>query len=351
MILGKRSIFLEYKCCDHILGSIDLSFSGFKYCNEVWEGPEYISYKGNDAFNKNEERRLKIIEEMKNGIIPERCKECPLLELKDWKEFDAKIYKITVFNWKHCNAACFYCSVHSDFNESIKKSDDYDSLPFIKKLIAEGRITEKSFIAFMGGEPTMLQEFPEILSLLIKKGCKLEVLTNGIKYEKLISDMLNAHNDNKICISLDCGTKETFKRIKRVDKFDEVINTLKQYIEDTKENSYKVRLKYIVLPNVNDNKKEIDKFFEVAKSIGITSVVRSVDHLESKMNTKNKAIETSVIKAYEYFAQQAKKYNMTLCEQNWADAIIENKVYNCRKISTLTKIKANLHFFFGKKNK
>ena len=109
-----KDFTMRYKCCDHILGSIDLSFSGFKYCNEVWEGPEYIHYSEENAFQKNEERRLKIIEEMKNGIIPERCKLCPILEEKDWKEFDGKIHKITIFNWKHCNAACFYCSVHSD---------------------------------------------------------------------------------------------------------------------------------------------------------------------------------------------------------------------------------------------
>ena len=52
---------MKYKCCDHILGSIDLSFLGLKYCNEVWEGPEHISYKEENAFEKNEKRRLEII--------------------------------------------------------------------------------------------------------------------------------------------------------------------------------------------------------------------------------------------------------------------------------------------------
>lgn len=337
---------MEYKCCNHIRGSIDLSFLGFKYCNEVWEGPDYISYKEENAFDKNEERRIKIIEEMKKGIIPEQCKKCPLLELKDWGEYTGKIHKVTVFNWKHCNAACFYCSVHSDFYEGVKKSDDYDALPIIKQLINENRLTSDSFIAFMGGEPTMLEEFPQILDILIKKNCQLEVLSNGIRYEKLISDMLNTDKENSLCISLDCGYRETYKRIKRVDEFDNVVNNIKQYIKDTKNNSYKIKLKYIVLPNVNDNKKEIDAFFNVAKSIGITSVIRSINHLESKMDTKNKAIETSVIKSYEYFAQQAKKLNLKLIDQNWADAIVENKVYNCRKISPFTKLKANLHFFF-----
>ena len=254
---------MKYKCCDHILGSIDLSFSGFKYCNEVWEGPEYISYKEETAFEQNEKRRLEIIEQMKNGILPERCKQCPMLEEKDWKEFDGKIHKITVFNWKHCNAACFYCSVHSDFYDGVKKSDDYDSLPIVQKLIEQDRLTHDSFVAFMGGEPTMLEEFPQILKLLIEQNCRLEVLTNGIKYEPMIGEMLNADNHNTICISLDCGSKESYKKIKRVDKFDEVIQTIKKYIDGTKDKANRIKIKYIIFPNVNDNKKEIDLFFDL----------------------------------------------------------------------------------------
>lgn len=343
---------MEYKCCDHILGSIDLSFSGFKYCNEVWEGPEYIPYTDENAFEKNEERRLQIIEEMKNGIIPERCKQCPLLKEKNWKEFDGKIHKITVFNWKHCNAACFYCSVHSDFYEGVKKSDDYDSLPYIEKLIEEERITSDSFIAFMGGEPTMLEEFPSIVRLLLTKNCRLEVLTNGIKYEPAIGEMLKAENHNTICISLDCGTKESYKKIKRVDKFNEVAETIKNYIRDAKEKSNRVKIKYIIFPNVNDNKKEIDAFFAFCKDANVKTVARAVNHVESKMSTtKNQAIENSVIKSYKYFEEQAKKHGFDIQAEPWADAIVENKVYNCRKISPLTRLKSEIHFLFGNKKK
>lgn len=341
---------MEFKCCNHILGSIDLSFNGFKYCNEVWEGPEFIPYSEENAFEQNEKRRIEIIEQMKQGIIPERCKLCPMLEEKDWKEFDGKIHKITVFNWKHCNAACFYCSVHSDFFEGVKKSDDYDALPIIEKLLEQGRLTNETFVAFMGGEPTMLEEFPQILKLLLSKNCKLEVLTNGIKYEPAISDMLNADNHNMICISVDCGTKEAYKRIKRVNKFDEVKETIKKYIESSKEKANRVKIKYIIFPNVNDNKKEIDSFFSFCQELGVKTVARAVNHVESKMSTtKNQAIESSVIKAYKYFEEQAKKLGFELQPEPWADAIVENKVYNCRKISLLTRIKSELHFLFGNK--
>ena len=341
---------MKFKCCNHILGSIDLSFSGFKFCNEVWEGPEYIHYSEPNAFEKNEERRLQIIEQMKNGIIPSRCQQCPILEEKEWDEGNKEIHKVTIFNWKHCNAACFYCSVHSEFYEGIKKSSDYDSLPIIQKLIEENRLTENTFVAFMGGEPTMLEEFPEIVNLLLQKNCRIEVLTNGIRYEQAISNMLNAPNHNSICVSLDCGTKESYKRIKRVDKFEEVIQTLTKYVQESGENAKRIKCKYIIFPNVNDNKKEIDEFFKVCTSVGIKTVARAVNHVESKMSTTtNKVIESSVIKCYEYFAQQAKKYGLDLQAEPWADAIVENKVYNCRKISPITKLKSDLHFFFGKR--
>ena len=62
--------------------------------------------------------------------------------------------------------------------------------------------------------------------------------------------------------------------------------------------------------------------------------------------TKNQAIETTVIKAYTYFEKQAKKLGFELQKEPWADAIIENKVYNCRKISPLTRLKSELHFLF-----
>lgn len=343
---------MKYKCCEHIIGSIDLSFSGFKYCNEVWEGPEYIDYHEENAFEKNEKRRLQIINDMKNGKIPIRCESCPLLKEQEWKEFDGKIFRLTIFNWKHCNARCFYCSVKSEYHDGIKPSDDYNALPFVKKLIEEDRLNSDTFVAFMGGEPTMLQEFPEVLRLLNEKKCRLEVLTNGIKYEPAISEMLNAENKNDICISLDCGSKESYKRIKGVDKYNEVLSTIKQYVKDTKDKSNRIKLKYIIFPNINDNKAEIDKFFNVCKELGITTVSRAVNHHDSKMDTTtNKVIESSVIKAYSYFAAQAKNKGFTLIAEPWADAIVENKVYNCRKISLLTLLKSELHFLFGFKNK
>ena len=342
---------MRYKCCEHILGSIDLSVSGFKYCNEVYDGPEYINYRDKNAFKKNEERRIEIINNMKRGLIPNKCQTCPLLQEKEWKEFDGIIYKLTIFNWKHCNAKCFYCSVNSNFYKGIKKSDDYDALPIINHLIEENRITSNTFVAFQGGEPTMLLEFPEILRLIRNQNCRIEILTNGIKYEAAIAETINTKEDVSICISLDCGSRELYKKIKGVDKFDEVLENIKKYINNSQENANKIRLKYIVLPNINDNKNEIDKFFNLCKELNIKTVSRTVNHNESKISTNsNKIIENSVIKAYDYFEKKTKKLKFKLYIEYWAEEIIRNSVYNCREISPIECFKSELHFLFGLKN-
>ena len=82
--------------------------------------------------------------------------------------------------------------------------------------------------------------------------------------------------------------------------------------------------------------QSLDLFFDLCKKIGVKTVARAVNHHESKMNTKNQAIENSVIKAYGYFEKQAKKFGMDLQLEPWADAIIE--LYNNReKYITIAK--------------
>ncbi len=47
--------------CEHIQSSIVLGFDGYKYCNSVWKGPDFIPFEEDDAWNKNEKRRLDLI--------------------------------------------------------------------------------------------------------------------------------------------------------------------------------------------------------------------------------------------------------------------------------------------------
>ena len=183
-----------------------------------------------------------------------------------------------------------------------------------------------------------------------------EILSNGIVYNEMISKLLIDRDDSILYISLDCGTNDTFKRMKIVDRFNDVVLNIKRYVDDLKKagkEPYQIRIKYIIFPNVNDNKKEIDAFFKICKECGVKTVARTVNHCNRNVNQdKNKLfLETSVIKSYKYFKEQAELFNMNLIPELWADVIVENKVYSCRKISPVTRLKSELHFLFGNKNK
>ena len=96
--------------------------------------------------------------------------------------------------------------------------------------------------------------------------------------------------ENRACIiiSLDSGNRNLYKKIKRVDCFDNVINNIKLYssAEYSKDNTF---LKYIILPEINDNKKDFIQFLDVALDCGIKGIKIDVNGLYCRQ--KNYKIE------------------------------------------------------------
>lgn len=307
----------KFMCCNHIFSSICLHPEGLKFCNEVSNSISAIPYNGLSSLEDNENKRQVIINDFKEGKIPSKCQSCSLLYNDDWesKYNDLEIHKLTIFNWLHCNSKCFYCSVTSQYDDKVKKSEYYDALPIVEKLIEEKMITSNTQVDFQGGEPTMLEEFPTILNLLLSVECKLQVLTNGIVYEPLITRMLDKSSENSICISLDSGSRSTFKKIKAIDKFEQVVDNLKKYIDNTRKTNGNIRVKYILFNNVNDNKKEIDAFFNVCKRINVKKISRTFDHRNFSKISNN----IRLIVAYDYFEKKCKKYNIEVYHEYWAD--------------------------------
>jgi hypothetical protein len=68
-------------------------------------------------------------------------------------------------------------------------------------------------------------------------------------------------------VSLDAGTRETFAKIKGLDLFDKVCDNLVRY-----SSKGPVRLKYIILPGLNDNEADIDGFVALCVRLKATAV-------------------------------------------------------------------------------
>lgn len=297
-----------------------LNFDALKvfYCCATRTGP---SIDVPNAKNVGEiiKKRNKLIKELNNGIVPEECKGCFDLQEKTGKEsffqrFFAKRPKanlIIVKHFKQCDCSCIYCCEQYLSERKIvlkpKKSDYYDLLPIIKELYKKDMIDKKELdVHFQGGNVSVLEEFEDLVDIFIKNGVKrIEIATNGIKYLPIIEEIANKTFVD-VNISIDCGTKETYKKIKTVDKFEALVENLKKYAKLP----ILLRLKYILVRGINDNKEEIEKYIELMKEIGITNSELMIDQCDSEF------LQNGEFKIPDYYYELFDFYKQKCIENN-----------------------------------
>lgn len=322
---------MSFKYCPYFYNGINFHTVGISYCNTVWSDMVSTPYSKNCIENFLQDRK-KLIEEMKNGNPPEYCKKCIYLQdVEDNFKFDDKINYIEIYHWHQCNCACFYCSNRTNTKLKITKEKNVkgvtDVLPKLKELKKQNIFADKVAVSMVGGEPTILKEFKDLLKFFIKNKFSVNILSNGILYEKLITKAINNNKDSYLSISLDCGYAETFKRIKGVDKFNDVIKNIKRYINETKENSYRVMIKYILLEGVNDNKEEIDKWIQVCSELGVTNYFLSIEFCHSARSEKE--ISENIHNMYNYMKQRIKEVNPNyiISTYDFVEQFIEKSSY------------------------
>ena len=155
----------------------------------------------------------------------------------------------------------------------------YDLLPIIKGLYKHNLLdTENLRVVFHGGDFSVLKEADSVIKTFLKYGVKkIDFSSNNIIFQPIVQKLL-AKKKASLNMSLDCGCRETYKLIKRIDKFNDVIRNLKKYVKASKSDNPEINVKYIILKNVNDNENEIKSFIKKMKEIGITRVSLHLEH-------------------------------------------------------------------------
>ena len=213
--------------------------------------------------------------------------------------------KISEFHFSHCrscNASCIYCS-----EGTSRGSVNYSTYPIIKDLMEKGYYKAGGEATFQGGEPTLMQNFDELVSLFIENGTDVRIHSSGIKYSQKIREALDS-DKGKIVISLDSGTSETYKKIKGVDSFNLVCGNIEKYAQNGVAN---IIIKYIIIPGVNDNIKEIDKFFKLMNSLNIKNIALDIE-LQYAEKNNNKDVSKHIYLIKDYFEAVCRKYNKNL---------------------------------------
>lgn len=265
----------------------------------------YRNYRG-EIPTKEElfEKIHRYSDVFKNGGCPRECQNCYQIEEKEWDEEDYIDY-ITITHFSKCNADCIYCSNNNTPEE--RTNDKYEILPVLKSFKEQGIIKKGCELHIGGGEFTIYKECEELLELFaVNNYARVFVPTNAIKFSPTLYKAMDEAS-TYIIVSLDCGCRKTYKKIKRVDAYNKVIDSLKKYAA-TEKSKAAISLKYIIIPTYNDNISEFKKFLKVAKKLGVKNIIIDIDARYSRIN--NYKIDS-------YFINLAKRMNEIALKQNF----------------------------------
>ena len=290
---------------------------GRLYIKDEYKGK---GLKWDDIFKLKE----KFIEENKKGIIDPRCEGCFNLVHKNWDDDEKYINYIHFNHWTHCNSDCIYCYTSWD-KMNYQRRPHYKVMPMLKELFKKKLFHQDGEITFAGGEPTILNEFDDIINLLIKNGAnRITVHSSGIKFSKAIEKGIK-EGKVSVCLSADAGSREIFHKVKRVDKFDKFWQNAEKYaLAQTGENKTLVETKFILIPEVNTTKEEIEKWFSLNLAYGIKSIVVDIENDYCRdLRAKNAVKPAYLVDLCNYIVQRAKELDFNLVDYNNFRYLIE----------------------------
>jgi len=216
------------------------------------------------------------IQEVCDGKFNSQCKKCPNWIKKEWNHRKEITYvNISVYP-APCQSKCIYCTVPKNLRmDSVEVKEGYDKLfEILEYAKKEGRIAKNALWQVSTGEITIHPYRDRIFDLV--KGERTTFFTNCIKFDERIALNLQSNSQSAIDLSIDSCTKETWRKVKGVNCFDDVISNLFRYRQYASSGS-QIKLKYIVLPDINDDYKDFSLTIELMKKLEITHLFISRD--------------------------------------------------------------------------
>lgn len=264
----------KYLSCHDLENGVIFLSDGVKHCcglNKLGNEQKMIEYKQNMNFTIEEVIRQKetIIKDNKCGKQT-MCTSCDRLKDGYWN-VDKKVRQINFSLDYVCNLKCQYCEKW----DSAYTDKDQRQIPEMMSELEECDLVDISFpILYSSGELSILKNRKLLLDSM--QDYDMCIFSNATKYQDEILEKL-LKSSSCIVISLDCGTRETYKIIKGIDLFENVCKNIKQYCE----NGAKVVLKYIVMEN-NISKDDFEGFFNICDQNNIKDIIISKDFYQKE---------------------------------------------------------------------
>lgn len=203
------------------------------------------------------------------NLYPKHLKNRMLFAYEFWRgksKVRCKPIQIVIGITNACNAKCKTCS-----RRLMKRKIGFMDFKTLKKIIDESR-NYAEFVDFsFDGEALMHPQVFDFIRYCKKNKLLVGTSTNGISLTKEVSKKLLESGIDCIVLSLDAATGKTYKLIKNVDKFDEVLQNISYLLQ------IKKRMKnppYIIAQFVESklNKNEKGRFIKMWKNSGVDDI-------------------------------------------------------------------------------
>lgn len=318
--------------CKYLVNGLSFHQHNVRFCTTNQMGPVVSEYK-----ETAKELAKKIINYKQNIAleVPEDCSNC-IYRVNGSVSTD-KITRIDLFYWYHCNCKCFYCSYRDETKgEYSDKVKDGNPLIYntIKQLYLMDKIDKTNLeVIFGGGEIGVLKEFSKLIDLFLKNDVhNIWCETSGIRHLKSIDKILKCGKGG-LTVAVCCGSREVYKKIKHRDKYNQVMSTLKKYVNATKKhkenpnNLERVISKFIILEGFNNNREEIDRWLSEGMRIGLKYFEISMEFCWGTKLKSGQKVEDYNYELFYYAEKRCSEMGLVLYKNLTSVALMNKGIY------------------------
>jgi molybdenum cofactor biosynthesis enzyme MoaA len=264
---------------------------------------------------------------------PAACVDCPSWQRVEWPDSPYLFNDVNLGQLTACNTDCYYCRTNSNSSPvAVSARTAPRLLPLLKQMVERGYIDPNAIIRFGGGEPSIAPEFEDTVNYFVDAGRRFFMNSSGVKYSSAIERMLRSGREgNRLVISADCATPETYKIIKRFDVGKRMWDNIARYAQVGPDF---LEVKYIVLP---ENWHETGDFVRKCHEIGVRRVSFDLDSNPFLAGIAD-SLTDEMIESIAILIHEAKQRAMSVYQSGSGDAVWRYENGHARVEAALRRI-------------
>lgn len=270
----------KYLSCPFLESMLIVGTDELCFCCTIpdWGGAKpAVAQEGNAK--KDIENAIKyknqLIADLQNPEKVTPCTGCCMLK-ETYYRVDRKFLEVAFGQDYPCNLSCIYCSIPTHkgnvrYNKDLlQRALAFDPVGFIKELETQKTISKGSSFILSAGEITVAPRVNEILDAV--SGYRVRVNSNAVLFNEKIAELCSRSDGSCLLVSVDAGTRETYRRVRGADAYEQTKETLRRY----RGKDVNLILKYIIVPE-NCGRSDLDGFAELAAELTVDTVIINRD--------------------------------------------------------------------------